>query len=211
MKQRPIEILLVEDSPSDVWLTRQALQEGVVPKRVSVVNNGEQAIDYLRQRGPYASSPRPDLILLDLNLPRLTGLEVLREIKSDPDLKTITVIVLTTSEAAIDVNTAYDLNANCYVVKPVDYEQFTVAIRGIEEFWMGLASLPSFSGPSVSEDGHKDEASANGGPSAQQKPSSHVATNFGLRQRRHLRVRPARCARRRSYQSTFVFRHKRPR
>ncbi len=204
MKQRPIEILLVEDSPSDVWLTRQALQEGAIPKRISVVSNGEQAIDYLRRRGPYTGSPRPDVILLDLNLPRLTGLEVLREIKSDPELKTITVIVLTTSEAAKDVNAAYDLNANCYIVKPVDFEQFMAAIRGIEEFWMSLASLPSLTDPAATPaDSHKDEASANGGTSGQNKPSSHGKAQpwlrSWLRTQRRQRDQLQRCARRRRF------------
>jgi len=197
MKQRPIEILLVEDSPSDVWLIRQTLQEGAVPKRISVVGNGEQAVDYLRRRGPYAGSPRPDVILLDLNLPRLTGLEVLREIKSDHELKTITVIVLTTSEAAKDVNAAYDLNANCYVVKPVDFEQFTAAIQGIEEFWMSLASLPSLTDPSATQPGRKDEASANGGTAGQNKPSSHGRAQFLTRRHGDGRRQPARGGRRR--------------
>jgi CheY-like chemotaxis protein len=202
----------VEDSPSDVWLTRQALQEGAIPKHVSVVSNGEQAIDFLRRRGPYTKSPRPDLILLDLNLPRLDGLEVLREIKGDPDLKTITVIVLTTSEAAVDVNAAYDLNANCYVVKPVDYEQFTIAIRGIEEFWMGLASLPSFTPPAVSNDGHKEDgASANGGPSAQSKASSQMPVSL-FRSGRHPKPSPSpRCMRRRRCHSSILFRKSRSR
>ncbi|MGA2595525.1 MAG: response regulator [Bryobacteraceae bacterium] len=196
MKQRPIEILLVEDSPSDVWLIRQALQEGAIPKRIGVVGNGEQAVDYLRKRGPYLNSPRPDVILLDLNLPRLTGLEVLREIKSDPDLRSITVIVLTTSEAAKDVNAAYDLNANCYVVKPVDFDQFTAAIRGIEEFWMRVASLPSLTDPPAPKEGRKDEAAANGGGAAQNNPSSHGRAQFRTLQRGGAGRRSARWARR---------------
>jgi len=141
--QRPIEILLVEDSPGDIWLTREALMQGPVPKNISVVTNGEQALDFVRKKGPFTNAARPDLVLLDLNLPRRDGIEVLREIKSDPELSAITVIVLTTSEAPIDVNTAYDLNANCYVVKPVDLEEFTVTIRGIEDFWMNVATLPT--------------------------------------------------------------------
>ena len=141
--QRPIEILLVEDSPGDIWLTREALMQGPVDKNISVVTNGEQALEFVRRRGQFASASRPDLVLLDLNLPRRDGLEVLREIKSDPELSAITVIVLTTSEAPIDVNSAYDLNANCYVVKPVDLEEFTVTIRGIEDFWMNVAALPT--------------------------------------------------------------------
>jgi chemotaxis family two-component system response regulator Rcp1 len=143
MTQRPIEILLVEDSPGDIWLTRETLLQGPVPKNISVVINGEQALDYLRRKGRFSNALRPDLVLLDLNLPRRDGLEVLRVIKTDPDLSSITVIVLTTSHAPSDVNAAYDLNANCYVVKPVNLEDFTVAIRGIENFWMRIASLPT--------------------------------------------------------------------
>ena len=164
MLQRPIEILLVEDNPGDVWLTRQALVQGTVPKNISVVNNGEQALDYLRRRGRFANAIRPDLILLDLNLPRRDGLEVLREVKSDPELRSITVVILTTSDAPVDVNAAYDLNANCYVVKPVDLEEFTIAIRGIEKFWMATATLPTTT-PTTSDDELADSASS--GPSAQ--------------------------------------------
>lgn len=167
MMQRSIEILLVEDSPGDVWLTREALMQGPVPKSISVVVNGEQAIDFIRKRGLYAGAPRPDLVLLDLNLPRRDGLEVLREIKTDPGLKSITVIVLTTSEAPMDVNSAYDLNANCYVVKPVDLEEFTIAIRGIEEFWMRMASLPT-----LAPQGAAESPGSTGGASADSASSS---------------------------------------
>ena len=163
MKQRPFEILLVEDSPGDVWLTRETLRQGNVPKIINVVTNGEQALDYLRHHAPYATAVRPDLILLDLNLPRRDGLEVLKEIKTDADLRSITVVVLTTSEAPSDVNAAYDLNANCYVVKPVDLESFTLAIRGIEHFWMSMASLPTMN-PGSGE-GDRD-GFATGGPSS---------------------------------------------
>lgn len=162
MTQRPIEILLVEDSPGDIWLTREALMQGPVRKNISVVNNGEQAIDFLRRKGAYIDVPRPDVVLLDLNLPRRDGLDVLREIKTDPGLKTITVIVLTTSEAPVDVNAAYDLNANCYVVKPVDLEGFIVAIRGIESFWMGLASLPTLVPPPISGEASESDRSSSG-------------------------------------------------
>jgi chemotaxis family two-component system response regulator Rcp1 len=143
MTLRPVEILIVEDSPGDVWLIRETLRHGPVPKHVHVVTNGEQALEFLRKKGRFSNAVRPDIVLLDLNLPRRNGLEVLREVKNDPDLRSITVIVLTTSDAPADVNTAYDLNANCYVVKPVDLERFTGAIRAIERFWMGLASLPT--------------------------------------------------------------------
>jgi two-component system, chemotaxis family, response regulator Rcp1 len=143
MTQRAIEILLVDDSPGDVWLTRETLLQGAASKNISVADDGEKAIEFLRRRGAYANAPRPDVILLDLNLPRLNGLEVLREVKNDPELASITVVVLTSSEAPADVNAAYDLNANCYVVKPADLERFTMAIRGIEQFWMSFASLPT--------------------------------------------------------------------
>ncbi len=176
MIQRPIEILLVEDSPADVWLTKQALEEGSVPKHISVVANGEEAIAFLRRRGAYAAVPRPDLVLLDLNLPRVDGLDVLREVKADPALRLITVIILTTSEAPVDVNAAYDLNANCYVVKPADYDQFNIMIRGIEEFWMGLASLPTSTSPSGAPPEGEGEkgGGADGGQNSKRKPSSHA-------------------------------------
>jgi len=175
MIQRPIEILLVEDSPADVWLTREALEMGPAPKRISVVTNGEQALDFLYRRGPYVNAPRPDLILLDINLPRISGIDVLRHIKNDHDLRTITVVVLSTSELLADVNAAYDLNANCYVVKPLDYEQFTVTIRGIEEFWMHLASLPGFTPPLANDSGSKEEgASADNGRTPKRGPSTHA-------------------------------------
>lgn len=143
MNQRPVEVLLVEDSPADARLAREALEEGSVPKRITVVSDGAEAIEYVRKRGNFHSAPRPDLVLLDLNLPKRDGLEVLREIKGDPELRSITVIVLTTSQFPKDVNTAYELSANCYIVKPVELEEFYQAMRGIEEFWMSLASLPT--------------------------------------------------------------------
>lgn len=143
MNQRPVEVLLVEDSPADARLAREALEEGSVPKRITVVSDGAEAIEYVRKRGRFHNAPRPDLVLLDLNLPKRDGLEVLREIKADPELRSITVIVLTTSQFPKDVNTAYELSANCYIVKPVELEEFYQAMRGIEEFWMSLASLPT--------------------------------------------------------------------
>jgi CheY-like chemotaxis protein len=187
MTQRPIEILLVEDSPSDVWLTREALEMGAVPKRINVVSNGEQALDFLHRRGPYANAVRPDIILLDLNLPRVSGLDVLRRIKADPDQRTITVIVLSTSDSVLDVNAAYDLNANCYVVKPLDYEKFTMTIRGIEEFWMRFASLPGFTPPRSSETGSGEKgASADGGRKINGRPQTHAVP---IRWRRPRRTR----------------------
>jgi chemotaxis family two-component system response regulator Rcp1 len=182
MTQRPFEILLVEDSPADIWLTREILLQGTVPKNINVVVNGEQALDYLRRRGEFASAVRPDLLLLDLNLPRRDGLEVLREVKSDPLLRSITVVVLTTSEARMDVNAAYDLNANCYVVKPVDLEAFTLAIRSIEHFWMSMASLPSRNPTTSGEEERADSAT---GPSAK-------ANGPGLSRKRLSRHRRAR-------------------
>lgn len=181
MIKRSVEILLVEDSPGDIWLTREALMQGPVPKNISVVTNGEQALDYLRKKGPFTSAARPDLVLLDLNLPRRDGLEVLREIKSDPELSAITVIVLTTSEAPIDVNTAYDLNANCFVVKPVDLEEFTVTIRGIEDFWMTVATLPTAPPTRTGEAAGRGGAAAgtmsqgsNGSPSSKREQRLHA-------------------------------------
>lgn len=202
MTQRPIEILLVEDSPADVWLIREALKQGATAKNINVVSNGEQAIDFIRARPPYANARRPDIVLLDINLPRRDGLEVLREIKSDPELKTITVIVLTTSEAAIDVNAAYDLNANCYVVKPVDLEQFTIAIRGIEEFWMRMASLPSYTpqpGSMTPPEDTEKGASADGGRNPKRRPATHGV--YKRRARRLERRRVLQCAVRNSRRS----------
>lgn len=139
---RPVEILLVEDSPSDTELTVEALKEAKVRNNLSIVEDGVQAIEFLRRLGKFAKAPRPDLILLDLNLPRKDGREVLAEIKSDDSLKTIPVVVLTTSRAEQDVLRAYHLNANCYITKPVDFEQFLSVIRSIESFWLYVVSLP---------------------------------------------------------------------
>lgn len=141
--ERPVEILLVEDSPSDAKLARDALLKGPVLKRISIVEDGVQAIEFLRQRGEYAHAPRPDLVLLDLNLPKRDGLDVLNEIKSDADLRSITVIVLTTSSFPRDIIRAYELLANCYIVKPMELDEFHAVMRGIEEFWMTLACLPT--------------------------------------------------------------------
>jgi chemotaxis family two-component system response regulator Rcp1 len=143
MLSRPVHILLVEDSAADVRLAREALLQGVVPKVISVVTDGAQAIDFVRRRGEFANAPRPDLVFLDINLPKRGGLDVLREIKTDPALRSITVIILTTSQFPNDIKAAYDLLANCYIVKPVELDQFYAVMRGIEEFWMSLASLPT--------------------------------------------------------------------
>ncbi len=139
----PIEILLVEDNPGDVRLTREALTDGKVCNNLSVVEDGEQALDYLHQRGRYAEAVRPDMILLDFNLPRKDGREVLAEIKADENLRRIPVVVMTTSRAEEDVLKAYDLHANCYITKPIDLEQFLGVVKAIEDFWLSIVKLPS--------------------------------------------------------------------
>jgi chemotaxis family two-component system response regulator Rcp1 len=137
-----IEILLIEDSPADILLTREAFEESRILNTLHVAEDGVQAMDFLRKRGAHASAPRPDLILLDLNLPRKNGREVLAEIKADPDLKKIPIVVLTTSSAEEDVLKAYDLNANCYVVKPVGFDNFMQAMQSIRHFWFSVVTLP---------------------------------------------------------------------
>ncbi|NOK04057.1 MULTISPECIES: response regulator [Myxococcus] len=138
----PIEILLVEDNPGDVRLTIEALKEGKVRNRLSVARDGVEALAFLRRQGAYADAARPDLILLDLNLPRKDGREVLAEIKVDPNLRRIPVVVLTTSKAEEDVLRTYDLHANCYIAKPVDLEQFISVVRSIDDFWLSVVRLP---------------------------------------------------------------------
>ena len=137
-----IQILLVDDSPTDVRLTQEALQERKMINQLCVVTDGEAAIDFLRQRGPYTDAPRPDLILLDLNLPTTDGREVLAEIKADDRLRQIPVVVLTTSNDEQDILQAYDLNCNCYITKPVDFEQFLNIVKSIEHFWLAIVTLP---------------------------------------------------------------------
>jgi len=139
---RPIEILLVEDSPSDTDLTLEALRDFKVRNHVNVVEDGVVALQFLRRQGAYAEAPRPDLIMLDLNLPRKDGREVLAEIKGDDKLKTIPIVVLTTSRADQDILRAYQLNANCYITKPVDFNQFLQVVRSIESFWLFVVTLP---------------------------------------------------------------------
>lgn len=139
---RPIEILMVEDNPGDVRLTREALKGGKVWNELTVVTDGVAALDYLHHRAPYEAVARPDLVLLDLNLPKKDGREVLAVMKADPSLKKIPVVILTTSQAEEDVVRAYKLNANCYVTKPVDFEQFTRIVQAIEQFWLTIATLP---------------------------------------------------------------------
>jgi CheY-like chemotaxis protein len=135
------EVLLVEDSPGDVRLTREALKDSVPPSRFNVVRDGEEALAFLRRQGPYHNAPSPDLILLDLNLPKKDGREVLAEIKQDPDLKRIPVVVLTTSEAEQDIVRAYDLHANCYITKPMDLDDFLETIREIHRFWFAVGRI----------------------------------------------------------------------
>ncbi|HEV2211188.1 MAG TPA: response regulator [Verrucomicrobiae bacterium] len=139
---RPVEILLVEDSPSDTELTLEALREAKVRNHLSVVEDGVEAMDFLQRRGAFTKAPRPDLIMLDLNLPRKDGREVLAEIKADPVLKSIPVVVLTTSKAEQDVLRAYNLHANCYITKPVDFQQFLRVVQSIESFWLLIVMLP---------------------------------------------------------------------
>jgi CheY-like chemotaxis protein len=139
---RPVEILLVEDSPGDILLTREALREGKIRNHLSVASDGVQALAFLRREGRYAEAPRPDVILLDLNMPRMGGREVLGAIKADEQLRRIPVVILTTSSDQGDVLRAYDLHANCYITKPVDFDQFMSIIQAIEGFWMTVATLP---------------------------------------------------------------------
>ena len=138
----PIEILLVEDNPGDVRLTQEAVREAKIRNQLNVVNDGEAAVAYVRRQGVYADRPRPDLILLDLNLPRKDGREVLQDLKSDPDLHRIPVVVLTSSEAEQDILRTYDLYANAYVTKPVDLEQFLHVVSSIQDFWLNIVKLP---------------------------------------------------------------------
>lgn len=140
---KQVEILLVEDNPGDVRLTMEALKEGKLLNHVSVAEDGMEALAFLHQEGKYAGRPRPDLILLDLNLPKKDGREVLAEIKEDPELRHIPVVVLTTSTAEHDVLKTYDLHANCYINKPVDFEQFLQVVKSVGDFWFSVVILPS--------------------------------------------------------------------
>jgi two-component system, chemotaxis family, response regulator Rcp1 len=142
MNTRPVEILLVEDNPGDARLTLEAFKEGKVINNLTVLHDGVQALEYLRREGAYAGASTPDLILLDLNLPRMDGREVLAAIKDDPALRTIPVVVLTTSSSQDDVSRAYGHHANCYITKPVDLDQFLRVIQSIESFWLSLVRLP---------------------------------------------------------------------
>jgi len=141
-----IEILLVEDSPGDVDLTREALEGTKIRNTLHVVGDGEEAIAFLRRKGKYADAPRPGLILLDLNLPKKDGREVLAEIKRDKNLKRIPVVVLTTSKEEEDILKSYNLHANCYITKPIDLNQFLRVVKSIEEFWLTIVRLPNKAG-----------------------------------------------------------------
>ncbi len=142
LNPRIIDILLVEDSPADVLITREALTEAKLLNTIHVVENGVEALEFLRKTGKYANVRRPDLILLDLNLPRKNGREVLAEIKADEQLKAIPVVVLTTSSAEEDILKSYNLHANCYVVKPVEFASFVKAVQSIRQFWFTIVTLP---------------------------------------------------------------------
>lgn len=139
---RPIEILLVEDNPGDVRLTREALKESKVLINLAVATDGEVALDVLYRRGEHAGAPRPDIIFLDLNLPKKDGREVLADIKNDEDLRRIPVVILTTSKAEEDILKTYSLHANCYITKPIDMEQFVKVVKATEDFWFTIVKLP---------------------------------------------------------------------
>lgn len=139
---RPVEILLVEDNPGDVRLTKEALREGKLSTNLSVAPDGVEALAFLHQQGKYAEAPRPDIVLLDLNLPKMDRREVLANLKADPDLRRIPVVVLTTSQAEQDILRTYDLHANCYITKPVDLDQFITIVQSIEGFWFTIVTLP---------------------------------------------------------------------
>ena len=139
-----IQVLLVEDNPGDVRLTKEALKEGKLLNQLTVVGDGVEALSFLRKEGKYADALQPELILLDLNLPKKDGREVLAEIKADPNLRRIPVVVLTTSSAEEDILRIYDLHANCYITKPVDLEQFMGVVKSIEDFWVSVVKLPSY-------------------------------------------------------------------
>jgi chemotaxis family two-component system response regulator Rcp1 len=139
---KPVEILLVEDSPADIALTREALEESKLHNNLYVVTDGEEAINFLKKIGKYASMPRPDLILLDLNLPKKNGLEVLREVKADDSLRLIPVVIMTVSKDEKDIVESYRLNANCYIRKPVKFREFIEIVKSIEDFWFSIVTLP---------------------------------------------------------------------
>lgn len=140
---QPVDILLVEDNAADIRLTQEVLAESKVHNRLIIANDGEEALACLRRQGKFKAMARPDLVLLDLNLPIKDGREVLAEIKADPNLKRIPVVILTTSKAEEDILKSYNLHANCYITKPVDLEQFVTVVRYIEDFWLAIVKLPN--------------------------------------------------------------------
>lgn len=140
---KPIHILLVEDNPGDAELTREALSDAKISNTLSIVTDGEQAIDFLRNRGEFIDVDSPDVVLLDLNLPKMDGREVLAEVKSDPELRMIPVIVMTTSAADDDIARAYNDHANAYIQKPIDFDEFIRTVRGVENFWLSIVKLPT--------------------------------------------------------------------
>lgn len=142
MVTKPIDILLVEDNPGDVRLTKEALKEGKIKNNLFVAHDGVEALEYLNQEGEHAHAVRPDLILLDLNMPRMDGREVLEKIKNEPDLRRIPVVILTTSKSEEDIVKSYDLHANCYITKPVDLDQFINVVKTVEDFWLTVVKLP---------------------------------------------------------------------
>jgi chemotaxis family two-component system response regulator Rcp1 len=139
---RPVEILLVDDNPADVALTQEAFEDNKLCNNLSVVNNGVEAMDYLHRNGQYGSAPRPDIILLDLNMPKKDGREVLAEIKADDDLKYIPVVIMTVSKDDKDILESYRLHANCYIKKPVKFTEFVEVVRSLENFWFSVVTLP---------------------------------------------------------------------
>lgn len=143
MKSKTVEILLAEDCPGDARLTEEALKDAQVENELNVVTNGEEALAYLRREGVHQNATRPDLVLLDLNMPKLSGREVLEEMKKDPDLWSIPVVVLTTSSAEQDIVEVYRLGGNCYIEKPLELDRFIDVVKAIESFWFSIASLPS--------------------------------------------------------------------
>jgi CheY-like chemotaxis protein len=141
-KHNPLQVLIVEDNPGDARLTQEALSSGTPPKRLHLIGDGEAALAFVRRQGDFTHAPRPDLILLDLNLPRCGGRDVLAALKADPALRSIPVVVLSTSDAERDVHDCYDLGANCYLVKPVVLDEFLELMRSLEQFWLHAVRLP---------------------------------------------------------------------
>ena len=141
-RDRPTQILLVEDNPGDVRLTIEAFKDGQVKTNLDVVNDGVEALAYLYKKDKYRNAPRPDVIILDLNLPKKDGREVLEEIKTHRNLRRIPVVILTTSQAEEDIRRAYDLHVNCYIMKPIDFDQFVKVVKSIEDFWLTVVKLP---------------------------------------------------------------------